>query len=95
MHGTRFDVATERDQLAFVFRRIAIALHQLHAIGMAHEDLKPSNILLDAEGAPMIADFGFAEWSPWRSLTHLNGGTPRYTSPEKAKCQLDKFPSVS
>ena len=39
---------------------VADALSFAHAEGVLHKDVKPSNILIDADGAPRLADFGIA-----------------------------------
>jgi serine/threonine protein kinase len=33
------------------------AIHHLHSLGLAHNDINPSNILVNAEGMPVLADF--------------------------------------
>src|SRR5262249_45117600 len=61
------------------------ALQYAHERGLLHLDLKPSNVLLAADGTPMLLDFHLARGPvpcgapapPWM------GGTPGYLSPEQ------------
>ncbi|HVJ80601.1 MAG TPA: serine/threonine-protein kinase, partial [Planctomycetia bacterium] len=68
--------------------RIATALQHAHDRRVLHRDLKPANILLDAAGAPLIADFGLAKRSLSDSGEYSRSapgvGTPGYMSLEQA-----------
>ena len=46
------------DRAVTTFEEIALGLMQVHAKGILHCDLKPSNVLLDDELRPRLADFG-------------------------------------
>jgi serine/threonine protein kinase/tetratricopeptide (TPR) repeat protein len=68
--------------------KVAQAIDYAHSRGVIHRDLKPGNILLDAEAEPMLADFGLAKWLDAGgdltcSLTVF--GTPGYIAPEQAE----------
>lgn len=66
---------------------IAHAVDHLHSQGLIHRDLKPSNILIDAEGEPMVTDFGLAKMFDADGGATRTGailGTPSYMSPEQA-----------
>jgi len=72
--------------LAALFAPVAEALAVAHAQGIVHRDVKPSNLLLRADGTPVIVDFGLAraDGDPALSLTGDTLGTPHYMSPEQA-----------
>ena len=64
---------------------LADALQFAHQRGLAHLDLKPSNILLAADGTPMLLDFHLAQppIRPNEAAGRSLGGTPNYMSPEQ------------
>jgi WD40 repeat protein len=58
-------------------------------MGITHRDVKPGNILLDAQGRLWIADFGLAQVRADTQLTATGDllGTLRYMSPEQAQAR--------
>jgi hypothetical protein len=64
-----------------IFRQVAEALAYVHAKGVRHCDLKPGNVLLDARGRALVADFGQAHLS-YDASPAL--GTFFYMAPEQA-----------
>ncbi|MHC4588309.1 MAG: protein kinase domain-containing protein [Planctomycetota bacterium] len=77
-----------------LFAQVCDAVHHGHQKGVIHRDLKPGNILIDAEGHPKIIDFGVARGTDADiALTTLQTsfgqliGTLQYMSPEQ--CAAD------
>lgn len=78
--------------------RIARAVQHAHDHGVLHRDLKPANILLDAQGMPMLSDFGLAKHEDSHvTLTASSAqlGTPHYMSPEQAAGRVKEITTLS
>jgi serine/threonine-protein kinase len=82
--------ALSPQQTARVLTEIAAALDYAHRQGVIHRDVKPSNILIDADGHALLSDFGIAKrLDDTTSGALLTGsgvvGTIAYMSPEQAE----------
>lgn len=74
------------EALFSLFGQLLETLHYIHGEGVLHRDLKPDNLLVEAEGRLRVLDFGIA-----RHLNHHEHytrtgalvGTPGYMSPEQ------------
>ncbi|KAL2325183.1 hypothetical protein Fmac_024241 [Flemingia macrophylla] len=66
------------------FQQLVSALRFCHRHGVAHRDLKPQNLLLDAEGNLKVSDFGLSALPEHlkNGLLHTACGTPAYAAPE-------------
>lgn len=67
-------------------RQLADSLAAAHEQGVIHRDIKPQNLLLDADGVLKVMDFGVARLAQRASKLTEAGlvvGTPYYMSPEQ------------
>ena len=73
--------------IADIMSQICEGLDYAHRQGIVHRDVKPSNIMVDSEGAIYITDFGFAKILKNSSELTVTGtvmGTPLYMAPEQS-----------
>lgn len=78
--------------------KVARAIHAAHEHGLLHRDIKPGNILIDAEGEPQVTDFGIARKMGLDSDLTVAGqimGTPYYMSPEQAKGETQSLTAAA
>jgi eukaryotic-like serine/threonine-protein kinase len=66
IEGGQLDEVAKREQIssrraAALIAKLARTVHYAHEHGILHRDIKPGNILLDAEGEPYLTDFGLAD----------------------------------
>ena len=67
---------------------VADALSYAHSKNVIHRDVKPANVLITANGQPMLSDFGVARLLENEDVATLTGtgvgiGTPEYMAPEQ------------
>lgn len=74
---------------AEITRKLALALEAAHEREIIHRDIKPDNVLLNAEREPMLTDFGLAtaaeEVSNQLTRSGAALGTPGYWAPEQVR----------
>ncbi len=69
---TQHSLGKHRDRyraIAYLIAQVADALDYAHSCGIIHRDVKPGNLLLDAQGKIWITDFGLAHVATGNSMT--------------------------
>jgi serine/threonine protein kinase len=71
--------------IAWIGLCLAEALHHAHLRNLVHWDVKPANVLLAADGTPLLLDFHLAQppLAPGGAKPQWMGGTPPYLAPEQ------------
>ena len=82
----RFHIRRQRrfsdSQVRLYLAEIALALSHLHKLGIVYRDLKPANILIDADGHIRLVDFGLAKSLCNGEKEKAFCGTHEYIAPE-------------
>ena len=79
------DQASYVQAICWIGACLADALHDAHAHGLIHMDVKPSNVLIASDGQPMLLDFHLAR-KPIKAgerIADRLGGTPGWMAPEQ------------
>lgn len=83
------------ETVAWVGRRLAVALDYADRQGVRHHDIRPANVLFTAEGVPKLADFALGPlyWNAGPQGTHGAAADDpaelRWSSPEALAARLD------
>jgi serine/threonine protein kinase/Tfp pilus assembly protein PilF len=102
--GPVLEVRTPRAELAgldyqcavaWVIARLAEGLQHAHDRGVLHCDVKPSNVLLGADGQPLLLDFNLARNSCAASVEASLGGTVAYMAPEHLRAMTANNASLA
>lgn len=73
-------------EAAMLVEKLAHAVAHAHGAGVLHRDLKPTNVLCDADDEPHIADFGLAaplDGDGWLTAAGQILGSPSFMAPEQ------------
>ena len=75
----------EVDDVVRWIRQACHGIARAHALRLLHNDIKPANLFLNAQGECLVADFGFAAIvSPGSTFAHPPGATAETAAPEVA-----------
>jgi serine/threonine-protein kinase len=82
------DAGLTPEQAAGLIRQVLEGARFAHRHGVVHRDLKPQNVIVDADGKATVTDFGIAR-AGVSEITQTGSvmGTPHYLSPEQAQGQ--------
>ncbi|MEZ6117257.1 MAG: serine/threonine-protein kinase [Pirellulaceae bacterium] len=85
-------------EAAKIAKALADGVSTAHRHGIIHRDLKPANVLMDADGQPLITDFGLAKQMQYDDGITQTGqiiGTPSYIAPEQVRLDSDHAPELT
>ncbi|HEY8503065.1 MAG TPA: serine/threonine-protein kinase [Gemmataceae bacterium] len=82
-----------RDNALKIFKQAATGLAYMHAKGWLHRDIKPDNMLVNAQGNLKLIDFAIAQrmkkgLARWFHRRRKAAGTPSYMAPEQIRDEV-------
>jgi abelson tyrosine-protein kinase 1/abelson tyrosine-protein kinase 2 len=83
-HGAQFPFWNANGK-AILICGIALGMRYVHWKGIIHGDLKPSNILMNGRGEPLVSDFGSSRFETNDYTLTGSEGTVNYAAPELCK----------
>jgi serine/threonine protein kinase len=88
VHGPQCPRFWNPTGISIIICGIVLGMRFMHSRGFIHQDLKPSNILLNEKGRVLISDFGSSR-SEYVDITPTAAGTVQYAAPELFQDVLD------
>ena len=80
---------------AWLVARLAEGLQHAHDRGVLHRDVKPSNVLIDRDGQPLLLDFNLAQDMNNAQARATVGGTVAYMAPEHLRALAARDPALA
>ncbi|PNF42325.1 hypothetical protein B7P43_G05285, partial [Cryptotermes secundus] len=88
---SKFEDRLPEDMARFYIAEMVLAIGSIHDLHYVHRDIKPDNVLLDANGHIRLADFGscLKLFEDGTVQSNVAVGTPDYISPEILRAMED------
>ncbi|XP_014247988.1 serine/threonine-protein kinase Genghis Khan isoform X2 [Cimex lectularius] len=88
---SKFEDRLPEDMAKFYIAEMVLAISSIHTLCYVHRDIKPDNVLLDANGHIRLADFGscLKLFDDGTVQSNVAVGTPDYISPEILRAMED------
>ena len=86
-HPARAQAASAIDEAVDIVAQACSGLDYAHRHGVIHRDVKPGNLIINADGVVKLADFGIAKAAEDSKITQIGSvlGTAAYLSPERTR----------
>ena len=90
---SKFEDKLPEDMAKFYIIEMVLAIDSVHKLRYVHRDIKPDNVLLDANGHIRLADFGscLRLSSDGTVQSNVAVGTPDYISPEILRVSMNEI----